>query len=42
MSRPYWIIAGLLTVAAWALAAWLYPGLPERVPTHWKDRKSVV
>jgi uncharacterized membrane protein len=41
MSRPYWIIAGLLTVAAWALAAWLYPGLPQRVPTHWNIEGKV-
>jgi uncharacterized membrane protein len=41
MSRPYWIIAGLLTVAAWALAAWLYPSLPQRVPTHWNIEGKV-
>ncbi len=35
MSRPYWIIAILLTLLSWALAAWLYTGLPQRVPTHW-------
>jgi uncharacterized membrane protein len=41
MSRPYWIIAGLLTLAAWALAAWLYPSLPQRVPTHWNIEGKV-
>ncbi len=41
MSRPYWIIAGLLTLAAWALAAWLYTGLPQRVPIHWSIEGKV-
>ena len=41
MSRPYWIIAGLLTLAAWAFAAWLYPSLPQRVPTHWNIEGKV-
>src|SRR5208337_2207632 len=41
MSRPYWIIAGLLTLAAWALAAWLYPSLPQRVPTPWNIEGKV-
>jgi len=41
MSRPYWIIAGLLTLATWALAAWLYPSLPQRVPTHWNIEGKV-
>lgn len=35
MSRPYWMIAIALTLAAWGLAAWYYPSLPEQVPTHW-------
>jgi len=41
MSRPYWIIAGLLTLSAWALAAWLYTGLPQRVPIHWNIEGKV-
>ena len=41
MSRPYWIIAGLLTLTAWALAAWLYPSLPQRMPTHWNIKGTV-
>ena len=41
MSRPYWIIAGLLTLAAWALAAWLYTSLPQRVPIHWNIEGKV-
>jgi uncharacterized membrane protein len=41
MSRPYWIIAIVLTVSAWALAAWFYPSLPDRVPTHWNIQGKV-
>jgi immunity protein, SdpI family len=41
MSRPYWITAILLTLSAWALSAWLYPGLPQRVPTHWNIEGKV-
>jgi uncharacterized membrane protein len=33
--RTYWIIALALTIAAWGASAWLYPSLPERIPTHW-------
>src|SRR4051812_43285168 len=35
MSRPYWIIAIVLTALAWGLSAWLYPTLPDRIPAHW-------
>lgn len=41
MSRPYWIIAGLLTLASWVLAAWLYTGLPQHVPIHWNIEGKV-
>ncbi len=52
MSRPYplksgdgassyWIIAVVLTAAAWALSAWLYPSLPQRIPTHWNFEGKV-
>ena len=41
MSRSYWIIAGLLTLSAWALAAWLYTSLPQRVPIHWNIEGKV-
>jgi uncharacterized membrane protein len=41
MSRPYWLIAILLTVAAWLLAAWLYPSLPLRIPIHWNIEGKV-
>src|SRR5262249_16805477 len=41
MSRPYWIIAIVLTVVAWGLSAWLYPSLPDRIPTHWNIEGKV-
>jgi uncharacterized membrane protein len=41
MSRPYWIIAIVLTALAWGLSAWLYPGLPDRIPTHWNIQGKV-
>jgi uncharacterized membrane protein len=41
MSRRYWIIATLLTLSAWALSAWVYPTLPQRVPTHWNLQGKV-
>ena len=30
-----------MTLAAWALAAWLYPSLPQRMPTHWNIEGNV-
>jgi uncharacterized membrane protein len=35
MTRPYWIIAILLVAIAAGAAGWLYPGLPDQIPTHW-------
>ena len=35
MTRYYWWMAVVLVVAVCAVSAWLYPGLPERIPTHW-------
>jgi uncharacterized membrane protein len=35
MTRIYWIIALVLFAASIAAPAWLYPGLPDRIPTHW-------
>jgi uncharacterized membrane protein len=40
-ASSYWIIAILITLSAWALSAWLYPGLPDRVPTHWNIQGKV-
>jgi uncharacterized membrane protein len=33
--RPLVIIRWLLVAGLFALAAYLYPGLPEHIPTHW-------
>lgn len=41
MTRTYWIIALLLIVASVAAPAWLYPGLPARIPTHWNIKGEV-
>jgi uncharacterized membrane protein len=30
-----------LTLSAWVLAAWLYSGLPQRVPIHWNIEGKV-
>ena len=35
MTRAYWIVAFMLVTASVAASAWLYSGLPERIPTHW-------
>jgi uncharacterized membrane protein len=36
-----WIVALLLTTAAFAASAALYPGLPDRIPTHWDIQGQV-
>jgi uncharacterized membrane protein len=41
MTRIYWIVAFVLFVASIALPAWLYPGLPDRIPTHWNIKGEV-
>ncbi len=41
MTRVYWIVAFLLAAAAFAAPAWLYPGLPDRIPTHWNIEGKV-
>lgn len=41
MSRHYWILAVALTIVAWGLSAWLYPELPQQVPTHWNIEGKV-
>ncbi len=41
MNRIYWIIAlGLLALGV-GVTAWYYPGLPDRIPTHWNIRGEV-
>jgi len=41
MTRFYWIVAIGLTVLAWAVSAWFYPSLPQRIPTHWNIHGQV-
>ena len=41
MTRVYWIIAILLIAIATGAAAWLYPSLPEQIPTHWNIRGEI-
>ena len=41
MTRIYWIIALVVLVASIAAPAWLYPGLPDRIPTHWNINGDV-
>ena len=41
MTRVYWIIAFLLVAIAAGATAWLYGGLPDRIPTHWNIRGEV-
>jgi uncharacterized membrane protein len=41
MTRAYWIIGFLLVAAAVAAPAWLYAGLPDRIPTHWNIEGKV-
>ncbi len=41
MTRIYWIIALVIVVASFAAPAWLYPGLPDRIPTHWNIKGEV-
>ncbi len=41
MTRVYWIIGFLLVAAAVAAPAWLYPGLPDQIPTHWNIEGKV-
>jgi uncharacterized membrane protein len=41
MTRLYWIVAVALVVVAWGASAWLYPGLPARIPTHWNFRGEI-
>jgi len=35
MTRVYWVIAILIIAVAAGAAAWLYPSLPDQIPTHW-------
>jgi uncharacterized membrane protein len=41
MTRIYWIVALVILVASFAAPAWVYPGLPDRIPTHWNIKGEV-
>jgi uncharacterized membrane protein len=41
MTRIYWIVGSLLVAASIIAAAWLYPGLPDQIPTHWNIEGKV-
>ncbi|HZW33477.1 MAG TPA: DUF1648 domain-containing protein [Isosphaeraceae bacterium] len=41
MTRVYWIIGFLLLAASIMAPVWLYPGLPDRIPTHWNIEGKV-
>lgn len=40
-NRSMFICGILLLVAMLAYSVWLYPGLPERIPTHWNWKGEV-
>lgn len=35
MRKRYVVLSALLALAAFGFCAWLYPGLPASIPTHW-------
>jgi uncharacterized membrane protein len=41
MSRGYWFVAIALVVLATGASVWVYPSLPERIPTHWNIKGEV-
>jgi uncharacterized membrane protein len=41
MSRGYWVAAVGLVLLAAGVSVWLYPSLPERIPTHWNIKGQV-
>jgi uncharacterized membrane protein len=41
MTRLYWIVAMALVVLAWGASVLLYPGLPDRIPTHWNIQGKI-
>jgi uncharacterized membrane protein len=41
MSRGYWIVGICLAVLTFGVSFWLYPSLPDRIPTHWNIRGEV-
>jgi len=41
MTRAYWIVTLLLIVGSAGVSAWLYPSLPQQIPTHWNIRGEI-
>lgn len=41
MTRLYWIAALLFLALAAGASAWLYPSLPQQIPTHWNIRGEI-
>jgi len=41
MTRVYWIVTLLLIVGTAGVSAWLYPSLPQQIPTHWNIRGEI-
>jgi uncharacterized membrane protein len=40
-SRGYWAAALILVGLTWAGSAWIYPKLPETIPTHWNIKGQI-
>ncbi len=41
MTRVYWIITLLLIAGTVGVSAWLYPSLPQQIPTHWNIKGEI-
>jgi len=41
MTRLYWIASVLLVIGAAAASAWLYPRVPDQIPTHWNFKGEI-
>jgi len=41
MKSWYWIASILVVLAMTGATLWLYPGLPDRIPTHWNLRGEI-
>ncbi len=41
MTRVYWIVTLGLIVGAAGVSAWLYPSLPQQIPTHWNIKGEI-
>jgi uncharacterized membrane protein len=41
MTRVYWVIGFLILALATGAAVWLYPSLPDQIPSHWNIEGKV-